>query len=319
MRRWWADPPRETYPDDELEKYRARVRGDDRLTEIFFIRMRARPIGFIQSYRIDDHDEYGQALALEASAAGIDLFIGEPELIGKGLGPAAIRAFLRDVVFARYDVAECVIGPSVKNTSAIRAYEKAGFAFMRDVKVPDEPDPEHLMRIARQDVFLQSAAVPGSPIRKELLLDTIRRDRERFDALIAGIPRERLERPDSAADGWSVKDVLWHIAWGDRQGEGMIRARALEGSGLWQLFEDERNAAVVSEGRAKALDEVLSEYGASYRDFMSALGRLTDAELNEPERWQGLVEAAPGWLPWRILYDPHHYEVHGRWIQVRSG
>ena len=23
MRRWWADPPRDAYPDDELEKYRA--------------------------------------------------------------------------------------------------------------------------------------------------------------------------------------------------------------------------------------------------------------------------------------------------------
>lgn len=85
-------------------------------------------------------------------SAGIDLFIGEPDLIGKGLGPAAIRAFLRDVVFARYDVAECVIGPSVRNLSAIRAYEKAGFVFLRDVVVPDEPDPEHLMRIRRDAV-----------------------------------------------------------------------------------------------------------------------------------------------------------------------
>jgi RimJ/RimL family protein N-acetyltransferase len=152
VRRWWADPPRETYPDDELEKYRRRIVGEDADTEIFFIRQRGRPIGFIQSYRIDDHDEYGTALALDVSAAGIDLFIGEPAEIGKGLGPRVIRAFLRDVVFASYDVAECVIGPSVKNTSAIRAYEKAGFRFFKDARVPDEPDPEHLMRITRQEV-----------------------------------------------------------------------------------------------------------------------------------------------------------------------
>src|SRR6266851_4275851 len=42
--RWWADPPRETYPDDELDKYRRRVRGDDEdPTRIFFIRHRGRP------------------------------------------------------------------------------------------------------------------------------------------------------------------------------------------------------------------------------------------------------------------------------------
>ncbi|MDP9245371.1 MAG: acetyltransferase [Chloroflexota bacterium] len=152
VRRWWADPPRAEYPDDELEKYRSRIRGDDLDTEIFFIRHRGRPMGFIQSYRIDDHDEYGEALALDAPAAGIDLFIGEPAEIGKGHGPKLIRAFLRDVVFPTYDVDECVIGPSVKNTTAIRAYEKAGFRFLKDATVPDEPDPEHLMRIRRDEV-----------------------------------------------------------------------------------------------------------------------------------------------------------------------
>lgn len=152
MRRWWDDPPSDDYPDDELEQYRRRIDGDDADTEIFFIRRGSRPIGFIQCYRIDDHDEYGQALALDAAAAGVDLFIGEPALIGHGLGPAVIRAFLRDIVFARYDVEECVIGPSVKNASAIRAYEKAGFVWLKDARVPDEPDPEHLMRIRREAV-----------------------------------------------------------------------------------------------------------------------------------------------------------------------
>lgn len=150
--RWWADPPRAAYPDDELEKYRRRISGDGDPTEIFFIRQAGRPMGFIQCYRIEDHDEYGTAIALDVPAAGVDLFIGEAALIGKGHGPRLIRAFLRDVVFARYDVAECVIGPSVKNASAIRAYEKAGFRSFKDVHVPDEPDPEHLMRIRRDDV-----------------------------------------------------------------------------------------------------------------------------------------------------------------------
>jgi aminoglycoside 6'-N-acetyltransferase len=152
VRRWWADPPRDTYPEDELDEYRARVRGEDLSADIFCIRHRRRPIGFIQSYRIDDDPEYAAALALDVPAAAIDLFIGEATDIGKGHGPRVIRAFLRDIVFARYDVAECVIGPSVKNASAIRAYEKAGFRFVRDAVVPDEPDPEHLMRIRRDEL-----------------------------------------------------------------------------------------------------------------------------------------------------------------------
>jgi aminoglycoside 6'-N-acetyltransferase len=150
--RWWADPPRDAYPDDELEKYRSRIRGDADPTLLFAIRHRGTSLGFIQCYRIDDDPDYAAALGLDAPAAGIDLFIGEPGDIGKGHGPNAIRAFLRDVVFATYDVDECVIGPSVKNLSAIRAYAKAGFRFFKDVAVPDEPDPEHLMRIRRADL-----------------------------------------------------------------------------------------------------------------------------------------------------------------------
>ena len=146
--RWWADPPRETYPDDELEKYQRRIRGED-LVDVFFIRHRGRPIGLIQSYRIDDHDEYGTALALDTPSAGIDLFIGEPDLIGKGHGPELIRSFLRDIVFARSELDECVIGPSVRNASALRASEKAGLPFGTDVRVPDGPHPHHLTRTPR--------------------------------------------------------------------------------------------------------------------------------------------------------------------------
>jgi len=150
--RWWDDPPDPSYPENEVAKYEGRIRGDDDPTLLFLIRHLGRPLGFIQCYLIDDDQEYSAAVALDAPAAGIDVFIGEAAEIGRGHGPALIRAFLRDVVFPTYDVDECVIGPSVKNASAIRAYEKAGFHFFKDAAVPDEPDPEHLMRIRRADL-----------------------------------------------------------------------------------------------------------------------------------------------------------------------
>ena len=141
----------------------ARLRGDDDGTEIFFIRHHGRPIGFIQCYLIDSDPEYAAALALDVPAAGIDLFVGEAAEIGKGHGPRIIGAFLRDVVFPRYDVDECVIGPSILNTSAIRAYEKAGFRFFKDARVAGEPEVEHLMRIRRADVLPGSHAGRANP------------------------------------------------------------------------------------------------------------------------------------------------------------
>jgi aminoglycoside 6'-N-acetyltransferase len=83
-------------------------------------------------------------------AIGIDLFIGDVELIGKGHGPALIRAFLRDVAFPRYRIELCVIGPTRSNAAAIRAYEKAGFRFLKTYLEPDSREHEHyLMELTR--------------------------------------------------------------------------------------------------------------------------------------------------------------------------
>lgn len=153
MRRWWDDDPSERYPQDDLEKYRAAIRGTGEPTDHFLIRLDGRPIGMIQAYRIADDSEYAAALALEEPAVGIDLFIGEGALIGAGHGPALLRRFLSEVIFARYDAPVCVIAPSVENAAAIRAYAKAGFRHLRDAQVPGEASPEHVMRLSREEVL----------------------------------------------------------------------------------------------------------------------------------------------------------------------
>lgn len=146
-------------------------------------------------------------------------------------------------------------------------------------------------------------------VTKESLLATIRADRMAFDEVVGAVPRTRLTEP-LLPGGWSVKDVLAHIAWGDREAVGVIRARALVGSDLWHRSEDERNAAVVAASRSRSLDEVLADYREAFDDYTSAIERLSDAELNEPERFTGLSERIPGWRPWRVLYDPSHYREH---------
>jgi RimJ/RimL family protein N-acetyltransferase len=149
VRRWYDDVPAQTYPDDAVADDRLAIRGQDP-TDLYVIGLAGRPIGQIQSYRVDDHLDYAAQVALGTPAIGIDLFIGEPELIGKGHGPALIRAFLRDVAFPRYGVDLCVIGPTRGNLAAIRAYEKAGFRFLKTYFEPDSREPEHyLMELTR--------------------------------------------------------------------------------------------------------------------------------------------------------------------------
>lgn len=149
VRRWYDDVAAEAYPDDAITDDLHAIRGEDP-TDLFVIKLDGRPIGEIQSYLIDDHPDYASQVALGQPAFGIDLFIGEPELIGKGHGPALVRAFLRDVAFPRYGVDLCVIGPTRSNVAAIRAYEKAGFRFLKTYLEPDSREQEHyLMKLTR--------------------------------------------------------------------------------------------------------------------------------------------------------------------------
>jgi len=145
--RWWPGWP-------SLEQVRARygprISGVEP-TRCFIVELDATPVAFVQCYYIRDWPEY--AIGEEGEhAAGIDLFIAQRERAYRGLGPRIIREFLRRVVFSEYEVDSCIIGPAQNNRAAIRAYEKAGFKYLKTVSIPGELEPEYLMRIARDEI-----------------------------------------------------------------------------------------------------------------------------------------------------------------------
>src|SRR5258708_5300557 len=111
------------------------------------------PIGYIQAYQIGDHDEYAKALQVHPNAVGVDLFIGEPDYVHRGLGSRILKQFVRQIVFEEMSAEYCVIGPETGNKIAIRAYEKAGFEYIKTVDVPGVRSPEYLM-ICRPDIDL---------------------------------------------------------------------------------------------------------------------------------------------------------------------
>jgi aminoglycoside 6'-N-acetyltransferase len=112
----------------------------------FVIEANVKPIGIIQAYLIADHLDYAEAIGeTERDVAGIDLAIGDPAAIGRGLGPRVIDKFVRSVIFARPETRRVIGAPDHRNARSIRAFEKAGFRFLRDVPIPGEPAPHRLM------------------------------------------------------------------------------------------------------------------------------------------------------------------------------
>ncbi len=163
MHRWLAtDHVSQWYPIDDIARppldlvrshYLPMIRGE-RPTHPYVILLGHAQIGFIQTYLIRDHPEYARAVQVDERAAGIDIFIGEPADVHRGIGPLILRGFLRNLVFGQMGASSCIIGPQPENASAIRAYEKTGFKYLKTVQTPGSPGDgdQYLMTIEPGDL-----------------------------------------------------------------------------------------------------------------------------------------------------------------------
>jgi aminoglycoside 6'-N-acetyltransferase len=139
---WWRDPL-----EIAVEKRRAALEGR-REVEHYVILEHGQQVGMIQTYRVGDHPEWGELVGAEPEAAGVDLFVGEPAAVGRGLGPLILQEFVRTVVFARPETTAAVATVEEANRRSWRAFEKAGFRHVRDVE--EDGLPHRLMRLDRR-------------------------------------------------------------------------------------------------------------------------------------------------------------------------
>lgn len=127
VREWWGDP------DEQFTL----VSGDliEPAMDQFIVLAADRPFGYLQCYRLTAWNTgFG---AQPEGTRGIDLFIGEPDMIEHGHGSALIREFV-DEQF-RQGLPRIVTDPDPLNGRAVRAYEKAGFVRHLMVETPDGP------------------------------------------------------------------------------------------------------------------------------------------------------------------------------------
>lgn len=87
-------------------------------------------IGYIQYYNAYDYPRDSPLEGLPESLAALDLFIGDENYTGKGLGSKVMQQFLQGYVAPHFDY--CCVNPDSTNYQAIKAYEKAGFRKIRE-------------------------------------------------------------------------------------------------------------------------------------------------------------------------------------------
>lgn len=114
--KWWSEP------NKALQSIESHMESIS--VEPFIVELDGKPIGYIQSY--DPHLEEAHPYQDQPTGTlGIDQFIGEPQLIGKGHGARLTDAFV-ELLFEE-GALRVIIDPDPANAAAIRAYEKAGF------------------------------------------------------------------------------------------------------------------------------------------------------------------------------------------------
>jgi uncharacterized protein (TIGR03083 family) len=147
-------------------------------------------------------------------------------------------------------------------------------------------------------------------MNKSELLKDIRAEWAHWEALVDRIDEAQMTQP-GVVGAWSVKDIIAHIAWFEREMVGMLQARALVGSDLWQHPVDQRNARIFEENRDRPLREVLAEAQQVHQRFLEELEVLAEDDLADPHRFPGMPE---DWQPWKVIAENsnEHYRDHSR-------
>ena len=152
---------------------------------------------------------------------------------------------------------------------------------------------------------------------KREFIDRVKSERELWNELLSQVPDDQMLTPGVEGD-WSVKDVLAHVMWYEREMIGVLKARALVGSDLWALPLDERNAAVHGEVSGMSLEEVRAEAACVFPTLVEQLELLPEEALHDAAHF---ADMPAEWAPSVVIGSNtfSHYPQHTESIRLLIG
>ena len=135
-----------------------------------------------------------------------------------------------------------------------------------------------------------------------------RKDRAEWDRVLAEVGEDWMLDP-VLPGGWSVKDVIAHVNWYEREMVALLEGRALVGSELWNYSADVRNVPIYEQGKHLPLEEVLADSDRLFERLWELVSQLADEDLVEASRFDKMPE---GWEPWKVIAGNtfEHYQQH---------
>lgn len=124
VRRWYAADGEPT-PERVAARYGPRIDGMAGI-RMWVVEVNGRSVGFCQDYRLRDHPEFA-ALTPDPDAVGVDYAVGEPHLVGQGVGTAMLWVWLGSALRRYRDVTTYFAAPDHRNEASLRVLDKLGF------------------------------------------------------------------------------------------------------------------------------------------------------------------------------------------------
>jgi aminoglycoside 6'-N-acetyltransferase len=146
--RWWNH---ETTPTALERDFGPAIDGVDP-TAVFVGAIDGRPFGLVQRHAFADNPEWRAEMAtlveVPDGALSADYFVGEADLLRRGLGSALVRACVRGGWDARPHAPAFIVAVAAANMASWRLLERAGFARIgAGAMTPDNPidDTAHVV------------------------------------------------------------------------------------------------------------------------------------------------------------------------------
>ncbi|CAN5408673.1 hypothetical protein BH09CHL1_BH09CHL1_16210 [soil metagenome] len=133
--------------------------------------------------------------------------------------------------------------------------------------------------------------------------------RFRWERAIERVPGDRWDDPTAPGNG-TIKDLIAHIAWYEAQLMSLLLTRDFsQGSGLWFVEPDERNAAIYAERAHWTRERVVQEEQELFEALRPLLAELDEVDLNEPSQFVGMPDDL---VPWEVIAGNTfgHYDEH---------
>ncbi len=160
--RWWHHDPS---PAGVERDFGPTARGEEP-SEDLLVHLDQRPVGLVQRSVIGDYPDYLAEFAAlteaPADAVTLDYLVGEPTLLGRGLGPRIIAALVKDTWRELPTAPAVLVAVNAANRASWRALEKAGLTRVAEGEMePDHPGDDRWHVVYRVDRPVEAMAEVG--------------------------------------------------------------------------------------------------------------------------------------------------------------